>query len=137
MISIFMQVIDFDTTQQFDVSIFDILVILFIFDHHFEHTVHITLIDEAKDSVGDPSETRYDELNRIFTAKIEPVSVQHVSRQGHIDKSVCRLNNVERLLVQVNFKLVDEVWREKEGYTCLLGQKFRKSFYSKLYFPFD
>ena len=75
LISILMQVIDFDTTQEFEPPVSDILVIVFIFDTHLEHTVHVTLVDKAKDSIRDPSEARDNELDRIFTALIEPVGV--------------------------------------------------------------
>ena len=75
MISILMQVIDFYTAKEFEPPVSDILVIFIIFNTHFEHTVHVTLVDKAKNSIRDPSEARDNELDRIFTALIEPVGV--------------------------------------------------------------
>ena len=75
LVSVLMQIVNFDTTLEFQVSVLDFFVILWILTLHLKYAVHIALIDKAKNCISDPSESRYNDSDRVLIAHIKPARV--------------------------------------------------------------
>jgi len=84
--------------------------------------VNVAQIDDPEGILGDPLESRANQLQGLFLLQVVPARAQEVAGDVHVDMPCSRLEYREVLVPEVHVELIGEVWRKKNGHTSSLSE---------------